>query len=120
MDDPQPELEPTDGMTAVVEPKKRPAKDKKRKGIPRYHVILWDDDDHSFEYVITMLQDLFGHTVETGFKLAKTVDTAGKVTVLTTTKEHAELKCEQIHAYGKDASIKSCKGSMTASIESAE
>ena len=36
----------------------------------------------------------------------------GKVIVLTTTKEHAELKRDQIIAYGKDDLIKNCTGSM--------
>lgn len=107
------------GMTAVVEPKKRTEKEKQkeRKGIPRYNVLLWDDDDHSYEYVMAMLRELFGHTVEKCFQLTKTVDTAGRAVVLTTTKEHAELKQEQIHTYGKDEGIKACQGSMTASIE---
>ena len=26
---------------------------------PRYNVILWNDDDHTYEYVICMLQKLF-------------------------------------------------------------
>ncbi len=40
--------------------------------------------------------------------------------VLTTTREHAELKRDQIHAYGKDALIAACKGSMWATIEPTE
>ena len=40
--------------------------------------------------------------------------------MLTTTKEHAELKRDQILAYGKDDLISNCKGSMHATIESAE
>ena len=39
--------------------------------------------------------------------------------VLTTTKEHAELKRDQIIAYGKDELMKNCKGSMHATIEAA-
>jgi ATP-dependent Clp protease adaptor protein ClpS len=35
----------------------------------------------------------------------------------TTSLERAELKRDQIHAFGKDALIASCKGSMSASIE---
>ena len=31
--------------------------------------------------------------------------------------EHAELKRDQIHAFGKDPFIKNCQGSMSASIE---
>lgn len=84
---------------------------------PRYHVILWDDPNHTYDYVIEMLRDLFGHTVEQAFELAKTVDTAGKAVCLTTTKEHAELKRDQIHAFGKDDRSRNCKGSMSASIE---
>ncbi|MCE5267250.1 MAG: ATP-dependent Clp protease adaptor ClpS [Planctomycetaceae bacterium] len=86
---------------------------------PPYHVVLWNDDDHSYEYVIVMLMDLFGYPLEKGFKMAEEVDTQGRVTVLTTTREHAELKRDQIHAYGKDVLIANCKGSMKATIEPA-
>ena len=75
---------------------------RKKRRIPRYNVILWDSDDHSYEYVERMLRELFGHTPEECHKMAETVDTQGKVIVLTTTKEHAELKRDQILAYGKD------------------
>jgi ATP-dependent Clp protease adaptor protein ClpS len=34
--------------------------------------------------------------------------------------EHAELKRDQIHAYGKDTLLDRCKGSMSASIEPVE
>jgi ATP-dependent Clp protease adaptor protein ClpS len=87
---------------------------------PPYHVVLWNDDDHSYEYVIAMLMELFGHPPEKGFQLAKEVDTQGRVILLTTTREHAELKRDQVHAYGKDALIAGCKGSMKATIEPAE
>ena len=84
---------------------------------PRYNVILWNDDDHTYEYVIAMLKELFGYPEEKGFQLAHEVDTTGRAIVLTTTQEHAELKRDQIHAYGKDALIGRCKGSMYATIE---
>ena len=84
---------------------------------PRYHVVLWNDDDHTYDYVIAMLRRLFGHTAETAFKMAAEVDTRGRAIVLTTTKEHAELKRDQIHAFGADRLIARSKGSMWASIE---
>jgi ATP-dependent Clp protease adaptor protein ClpS len=80
---------------------------------------LWNDDDHSYEYVIRMLKELFGYPVETGMQLAKEVDTSGKVICLTTTMEHAELKRDQIKAYGRDKLVAHSKGSMAASIEPA-
>lgn len=85
-----------------------------------YHVILLDDDYHTFEYVITMLQQLFGYPREKGFQMALEVHTTGRCIVLTTTLELAELKRDQIHAFGPDPlSSKECVGSMTAILEPA-
>ena len=100
----------------------RPREDaeKKPRRQPPYHVVLWNDDDHSYEYVIAMLMELFAYPPEKGFMLAKEVDTQGRVILLTTTLEHAELKRDQVHAYGKDALIAGCKGSMWSTVEAAE
>src|SRR6185295_3623141 len=112
--------------TAVAEPVEqvvvRPKQEKKKKPKrqPPYNVILWNDEDHSYAYVITMMQKLFGHPAEKGYQIAKEVDSQGKAIVLTTTMEHAELKRDQIHAYGKDDLISGCKGSMWATVEAAE
>ncbi|MGY8771371.1 MAG: ATP-dependent Clp protease adaptor ClpS [Pirellulales bacterium] len=97
--------------------KTKPKKEVKRKRQPPYHVLLWNDEDHTYEYVILMLREVFGHTVEKGFKIAESVDNAGRAVCLTTTREHAELKRDQIHAYGKDDLIAHCKGSMSSTIE---
>jgi ATP-dependent Clp protease adaptor protein ClpS len=101
--------------TMVAEPKTKA--ERKQREVPRYNVVLWDSDDHSYEYVERMLQELFGHTPEQCHKLAEVVDTEGKVIVFTTTQEHAELKRDQILAYGKDPAMTNCKGSMHATIE---
>ncbi len=86
---------------------------------PPYNVILLNDDDHSYEYVIEMLKLLFGHPIEKGYQLAKIVDTQGRAIVCTTSMERAELKRDQIHAYGPDPRIPRCAGSMQAEIEAA-
>ncbi len=108
--------------SAVCEPdrqiERREQDEQKPKRQPRYHVVLWNDDDHTFAYVIVMLMKLFGHSAEKGYQIAEQVDTQGRAVVLTTTREHAELKRDQIHAYGKDGLIDDCKGSMWATIES--
>ena len=104
---------------AAVEPvvARPPRPDKRRKRQPRYHVVLWNDDDHTYAYVIAMLRRLFGHAEEQALRMAAEVDTQGRVIVLTTTKEHAELKRDQIHAFGADRLIARSQGSMWASIE---
>lgn len=84
---------------------------------PRYQVILWDDDDHSYMYVMNLLRALFGIPLEKGYVMARTVDETGRAICLVTTREHAELKQQQIHAFGKDPQIARCAGSMTATIE---
>jgi len=102
---------------AVAKPVSETKDEKRPQKQPPYHVILWNDEDHTYTYVIAMLMELFGHTAEKGFQLAEEVDTRGRVIVLTTTREHAELKRDQIHAYGKDSLIDRCIGSMWATIE---
>lgn len=82
--------------------------------------MLLDDQDHSYEYVIRMMQELFAHDFEKAFRIAETVDGQGRAVCLTTHKEHAELKRDQILAFGKDPVIAGSKGSMGAVIEPAE
>lgn len=107
---------------AVASPNtaKKKGSNKKPKLQPPYHVILLDDDDHTYEYVIEMLRKLFGHPSEKGFHLADEVDASGRVIVDTTTLERAEFKRDQIHAFGRDWRLPRCAGSMTSIIEPAE
>ena len=87
---------------------------------PHWNVVLLNDDDHTYEYVIEMLGKLFGHRKEKALLMAMEVDATGRVIVDTTTKERAELKQEQIHAYGADPRLEKSKGSMSAEIEPTE
>jgi ATP-dependent Clp protease adaptor protein ClpS len=109
-----------DNVAVAAPAKPTPKKDRRPKLLPPYHVVLLDDNDHSYEYVILMLNRLFGHTVERGYQLACEVDASGRCIIDTTTKERAELKQEQVHAFGPDPLISNCKGSMSCVIEPAE
>jgi ATP-dependent Clp protease adaptor protein ClpS len=100
---------------ARADPRRR--SDQRRKRQPRYRVILWDDNDHTHAYVMIMLRKIFGFVVERGLQIAKEVDTQGQSVVMTTTREHAELKRDQIHSFGKDDLVDGCAGSMWATIE---
>lgn len=86
---------------------------------PPYHVILLDDDDHTYEYVIEMLQKLFGISKDEAFLRAREVDATGCVILDTTTRERAEFKRDQVHGYGKDWRVAECSGGMTAVIQPA-
>lgn len=87
--------------------------------LPPYHVILLDDDHHSYDYVVEMLRAVFGFTKERAFLHACEVDESKRTILITTSKEHAELKRDQVHGYGPDPRIRGCKGSMSAVIEPA-
>ena len=89
-----------------------------KKKQPRYHVILWNDDAHTYGYVIGMLRKLFGYPAQQGLSLADEVHHRGRAIILTTTKEHAELKRDQITGFGRDWNVAVSQGAMSASIES--
>lgn len=97
-----------------------PATQRRTKRQPLWNVILLNDDDHTYEYVIGMMQQIFSHPAERGHLIAKKVDLDGRAVCLTTHKELAELKVEQIHDFGRDIRIASCAGSMSACMEPAE
>ncbi|HSK99685.1 MAG TPA: ATP-dependent Clp protease adaptor ClpS [Rubrobacteraceae bacterium] len=105
-------------MTSTITQPREETK-QKTEGLPPYNVVLLDDDEHSYEYVVFMLKKLFGHPLAKGYELAKEVDTTGRVVVATTHLEEAELKRDQIHAFGPDPLIPRCKGSMSATVEPA-
>ena len=96
------------------------ASEDKTVHVPQYHVIILDDDAHTYDYVIEMLMDVFNHSAETAYIMACEVDAAGRVIVNTTHKDRAELKRDQIHSYGADWRMKISQGSMSATIEPAE
>jgi len=86
---------------------------------PLYHVVLLDDDDHTYEYVIRMLGAVFHLDPDQGMAHAREVDRMGRTIVLTAGREVAELKQEQIHAFGPDPLLPRSKGSMSAILEPA-
>jgi ATP-dependent Clp protease adaptor protein ClpS len=86
---------------------------------PLFRVVLLDDDEHTYDYVIEMLIKIFCHSPETAFRHAVEVDTDGRTIVLTCEREQAEFGRDQIHAYGADPRMPVSKGSMSAVIEPA-
>ncbi len=105
------------GGTAVLPV---PSRNPNPKILPPYHVVLVDDDDHTYAYVIKMLQELFAMDLEQAYMTAVEVDTEGRAIVDTTSKERAEFKRDQIHGYGRDALLDRSAGSMTSVIEPSE
>jgi ATP-dependent Clp protease adaptor protein ClpS len=86
---------------------------------PLYHVILLNDEDHTYDYVIEMLEKIFGFSHAKAFSHAVEVDTKGTTILLTCELEKAELKRDQIHGFGPDWRLPRSLGSMSAIVEPA-
>src|SRR5579864_691723 len=87
--------------------------------VPLYRVVLLDDNDHTYDYVIEMLEKLFVFTSAEAFRHAEEVDRCGRTTLITCERAQAEFARDQIHAYGPDWRLPRSKGSMSAIIEPA-
>ncbi len=87
--------------------------------IPPWNVVLIDDDEHSYDYVIEMLGNVFGMTKARAYMHACEVSAAGRTVLITSSREYAELKQEQVRAYGADPRVAKCSGPMLVEIEPA-
>jgi len=95
-----------DANVAIAEPP-APAQETRHDGArpkkqPPYAVVLHNDPDHSFQFVIDTLMKVFGYPVEKSFTLTKQVHDQGKGIVWSGTRELAELKRDQIASSGPD------------------
>lgn len=86
---------------------------------PRYHLILLDDNDHTYQYVVELLGHVLGYAREKAFALACVVDSEGRAIVETAGRDQVTRHQRRIHSYGADPRIRHCKGSMSAIIEPA-
>jgi ATP-dependent Clp protease adaptor protein ClpS len=116
-----------DAVIAVVEapPEREVRRDHRTKTVdkpkkePNYHVIIWNDEVHTYAYVIELLMTLFGHSFEKAYEITKEVDLRGKGIAWTCHMELAELKRDQILAYGADWRMQESEGPIRATIEPA-
>ena len=86
---------------------------------PMYHVILLNDEDHTYDYVVEMLTKIFGFSEARAFSHAVEVDTKGTTILITCELEKAEHKRDMIHSYGPDWRLARSLGSMAAIVEPA-
>lgn len=88
--------------TLVVVPASQRKERTRTKRQPPYAVIIENDEEHSYAYVIDVLSRVCGHEVEKAFQLAQQIDLTGRASVWTGTLEVAELKRDQIRGFGPD------------------
>src|SRR5918911_1658347 len=64
--------------------------------VPLYRVVLLDDNDHTYDYVIEMLQKIFIFTLDQAYRHAEEVDRSGRTVLITCELREAEYARDQI------------------------
>jgi ATP-dependent Clp protease adaptor protein ClpS len=82
-------------------------------------VVLLDDNDHTYDYVIEMLQKIFIFSLEQAYRHAEEVDRMGRTVLITCELPQAKFARDQIHSSGPDHRLARSKGPMSAIIEPA-
>jgi ATP-dependent Clp protease adaptor protein ClpS len=108
-------------VTTQTEPHSKTAIEQKTrtKKLPPYNVIILNDEEHTFDYVIELLTKLFAHPLQTAIQLTWRIHLSGRAVVYTTHKEKAELKRDQVLSYGADPRMSISKGPLGCYIEPA-
>ena len=86
---------------------------------PLYHLVLLDDDDHTYDYVVEMLVKIFGFTEKVAFEHAVEVDREGRTVLFTGSLGETQRKQQQVRDYGADWRLERSKGPMSSIIEPA-
>lgn len=106
-------------VTTQTTPKSRADPRTQTRRQPPYHVVILNDEEHTFDYVIELLTKLFAHPRATAEELTLRIHQTGRAIVLTTHREKAELKRDQVLAYGPDPRMSISKGPLGCYIEPA-
>lgn len=118
----EPEFQTSD--TPVREPP-RESKRKARLGArdkskrqPPYAVVLHNDPINGFDYVVRVLQKVFGYGMAKAIWLTMKAHVSGQTMVWTGALEVAELKREQIQGHGPDPEMRASGASrLSVSLE---
>ena len=92
----------------VAEPPKVARKRKQKdsparpKKLPPYAVVVYNDEEHTFQYVAETFSKVFGYPFFKSFALALQIHLHGRGIVWSGSKEVAELKRDQIRSAGPD------------------
>jgi ATP-dependent Clp protease adaptor protein ClpS len=95
----EPAVTEIDLPETIVTTKPREQEETGTRQIPPYHVILENDDYHSFEFVVEVLRKSLGFNEQRAFLLTSEAHNKGRAVVWTGPKEVAELKLEQIRSF---------------------
>jgi ATP-dependent Clp protease adaptor protein ClpS len=82
--------------------RRRKPQDRPPKKLPPYAVVVFNDDQHTFQYVVETFMKVLGYPLEKSYSLAVQIHNCGRGIVWSGSKEVAELKRDQIRSAGPD------------------
>lgn len=91
--------EETSSPDEAVQTKTRTRDQTRTRRVPPFNVILLNDDDHSFEFVVDVLRKALGFVTERAYQLTLLAHNSGRAVVWSGPKEVAELKADQIRTF---------------------
>jgi ATP-dependent Clp protease adaptor protein ClpS len=90
---------------------------KKVEQLQQWNVVLIKDQDHSYNYITSLLREVFKLNAAKAVEVAGRLDRQGRAVCCSTHKEHAEFKRDQILGFGRDTLVDRSSGSMNAVLE---
>src|SRR5205085_10028242 len=82
----------------------------KDQTVPLYRVVLLDDNDHTYDYVIEMLQRIFIFSLDQAYRHAEEVDRCGRTILITCELQPDVYASDQFHSYGPVWSVSRTDG----------
>ncbi|HEX2611967.1 MAG TPA: ATP-dependent Clp protease adaptor ClpS [Fibrobacteria bacterium] len=80
-------------------------------------VLLYNDEEHTYDYVVEMLSHACGLSREKAFRCAVEVDLTGRTIVYFGTRPACKAVAEKIKAYGPDHRLPQSMSSMKAEVQ---
>jgi ATP-dependent Clp protease adaptor protein ClpS len=87
------------------------------KPSPNWKVVLYNDEEHTYDDVVEMLTQVCKLSRENAFRCAVEVDMTGRTVVYYGTRTDCEAVCSKILAYGPDHRLPQSMASMNAEVQ---
>lgn len=88
------------------------------KARPNFKVVLFNDEDHTYDYVVEMLTLSCKLPRDAAFRCAVEVDLTGRTVVFYGTESECRRICAQILKFGPDHRLPHSMSSMEAEVQS--
>jgi ATP-dependent Clp protease adaptor protein ClpS len=87
------------------------------KAVRHWKVVLYNDEDHTYDYVVALLVAVCAMAREQAFRCAVEVDLCGRTVVYYGNQEDCARISGKINTWGADHRLLRSRGSMNSAVE---